>query len=276
MLMRRVVIVVFIAGLMALGGMGSALASTSGIRDEQSPLAQPTAFPTPTPGPDGTIIYIVKEGDTLWRIAAISGMKPEELAALNGMQVNDYLTVGMKLVLGMGGPAEPTIPPGAPPSPTPYPATSTPVFGTGEICVLLYVDENGNARKEDAEPPLPGGQVSVAEATGGVSGEHQTDANPEGYCFTELTNGDYNVSAAVPPEYNPTTSMNLPVRLKAGDIQYVQFGAQAGAALGGGQAGGEGGRSSILGLLGALLLVAAGALGLAASRAGRGRTGVLR
>jgi len=274
--MRRVTIVTFFVGLTALGGMGSAFAFTSGIRDEGSPLAQPTTFPTPTPGPDGTIIYIVQDGDTLWRIAAIAGMKPEELAALNGMQINDFLTVGMKLVLGLGGPAEPTIQPGAPPSPTPFPATSTPVFGAGQICVLLYVDENGNARKEDEEPPLAGGQVSVAEVTGGVAGEHQTDANAEGYCFADLSNGDYNVSGAVPPEYNPTTSMNLPVRLKAGDIQYVQFGAQAGAAFGSGQAGGEGSKSSVLGLLGALFLVAAGVLGFAASRAGRGRTRVLR
>jgi LysM repeat protein len=239
-------------------------------------LAQPTAFPTPTPGPDGTIIYIVKEGDTLWRIAAIAGMKPEELAALNGMQVNDFLTLGMQLVLGLGGPAEPTIQAGALPSPTSPPATSTPVYGTGEICVLLYVDQNGNAHKEEEEPALAGGQVSVAEATGGVAGEHQTDGNLEGYCFAELGNGDYNVSAAVPPEYNPTTSMNLPVRLKAGDVQYVQFGAQASAALGGDQDGGDGGRSSVLGLLGVLLLVGAGVLGFAASRAGRGRSKGLR
>ena len=38
-----------------------------------APALQLTEFPTPTPGPDGRIIYIVQDGDTLWRIAAVKG-----------------------------------------------------------------------------------------------------------------------------------------------------------------------------------------------------------
>ncbi len=33
-----------------------------------APPLQATDFATPTPGPDGKIIYIVQPGDSLWRI----------------------------------------------------------------------------------------------------------------------------------------------------------------------------------------------------------------
>src|SRR3990170_1767426 len=59
-------------------------------------------FVTPTPGPDGKIIYIVQDGDVLWTIAALSGKSVEELMALNGLQPNEYLTTGMRLLLGVG------------------------------------------------------------------------------------------------------------------------------------------------------------------------------
>lgn len=231
-----------------------------------SPQSQ-TGFVTPTPGPDGRVVYIVKEGDDLWTIAALSGKSLEELMALNGIQPGDYLIPGMELVLGFGGPAQPTAAPGARPTATSIPATATPTLGTGQICVLLFVDANGDARFEEGELALPDGEVSVIDVDGNVAGAHTTDSAPEGYCFDEIRNGDYNVSAAVPVGYNPTTAMNVPVRLNPGDVQYVEFGAQASAALGGDGDGGR--RSPLLGVLGLALLLAAGGLGYLASRYGR-------
>ena len=49
--------------------------SVQSYRTLAAPMAQLTVFPTPTPGPDGKIIYIAQEGDSLWRIAAINGIK---------------------------------------------------------------------------------------------------------------------------------------------------------------------------------------------------------
>jgi hypothetical protein len=248
--------------ILGLNSVGRADAGSTTAPELQS------SFVTPTPGPDGRIVYIVKEGDDLWTIAALSGKTLEELMALNGIQPGDYITPGMELVLGFGGPAQPTAGPGAPPSPTPIPATATPPFGTGQICVLLFVDANGDARFEDGEVALPGGEVSVIDVNGNVAGEETTDDAPEGHCFAEIRNGDYNVSAAVPVGYNPTTAMNIPVRLNPGDVQYVEFGAQASTALGGSAyAGGQ--RSPLLGVVGLALLLAAGGLGYLASRYGR-------
>jgi len=259
---RHTLLLAIVTILLGLGTAGRAAAASG------PPPQSQTGFVTPTPGPDGRVVYVVKEGDDLWTIAALSGKTLEELMALNGIQPEDYITPGMQLILGFGGPAQPTAVPGALPSPTSIPATPTPAFGTGQICVLLFVDENGDARFGESEPPLPGGEVSVIDINGNVAGEHTTDDVPEGHCFAEVPNGDFNVSAAVPVGYNPTTAMNIPVRLNPGDVQYVEFGAQASAALGGdGREGGQ--RSPLLGVLGLALLLAAAGLGYLASRYGR-------
>jgi hypothetical protein len=271
-----------VAVLIALAWLKTSSASAD---SPAVPWAQPTTFPTPTPGPDGSIIYEVKPDDSLWRIAAIANMSIEELMALNGIQADDVIAPGMRLLLGTGGPAPPaTLPPDAFPTETPISATPTPEFGVGEICVLLFVDENGDARLDPGEMSLTGGQISVMEADGEVAGEHTTgadelydeDGDIQGYCFTGLENGDYSVSAAVPPEYNPTTGMNIPVRLSSGDQTFVQFGAQPSAAAGGGVVAQERDRSYLLGALGVLLLLSAGGVGYYALRMGRSRPSSLR
>jgi len=67
--------------------------------DESVPLLQPTPFQTPTPNAQGAILYIVLDGDSLWRIAAIAEISVEELMALNGIQSGDFISPGMELVL---------------------------------------------------------------------------------------------------------------------------------------------------------------------------------
>jgi hypothetical protein len=182
----------------------------------------------------------------------------------------------MLLILGFSGPANPTTAPGAAASPTAIPDTPEPQTGVGEICVLLFIDANGDARIDEGEAALAQGQVSVADVSGDEVGERTTDDNLEGFCFTEIENGEYNVSAAIPPDFNPTTSMNVPVRVNPGDIKFVQFGAQPSAVLAEQTPESGGDRSSLLGLLGVVLLLAAGALGYYASRYGREARRTLR
>ncbi|GMR10480.1 MAG: hypothetical protein BMS9Abin28_1301 [Anaerolineae bacterium] len=229
---------------------------------ERVVLLQPTPFLTPTPNADGAILYIVLDGDSLWRIAAIAEISVEELMALNGIQSGDIISPGMELVLGSI--AATRVPP---PSPTPTLQTG-PLVGAGDICVLLFTDDNGNARLDEQELPLPEGQVTVVDRDGSVQGDHTTDDNPEGFCFSDLEDGDYNVSGAVPPNYNPTTSMNVPVRLAPGDVKFVQFGGQPSAAILQIR-GSENEGSTLLGVLGLSLLAAAGIVGYYAVRAGR-------
>lgn len=261
--MGRIIVMFLLLGLI---GLGLALVQPVGASPQAKPLAQPTPFLTPTPGPDGRIIYIVQEYDTPWDIAIIAGITVEELYARNGLQPDDYITPGMQLELGMVGPARPTDIPGAEPTDISPQFSPTPISGTGEICVLLYRDENGDARLDEGEEPLANGQVSVADVSGRLAGEHTTDANPEGHCFQDLERGDYNISAAVPPDHNPTTVMNLPLRLEPGDIKYVQFGAQPSSSIQDAMGVDGGGRSTLLGLLGVFLLLVGLGLGVYAFR----------
>ena len=94
-----------------------------------APELQLTTFPTPTPGPDGRIMYIVQEGDTLWRIAAITGMSLEELRGMNNLGTSEVIVPGQQIILGLGGPA--LNPPTAGPPPTATSELPTPTPGTG-------------------------------------------------------------------------------------------------------------------------------------------------
>ncbi len=273
---------IVLASVCALGLALMGVVWVLGVEGASHSPKQPTPFPTPTPGPDGRIIYIAQEGDSLWRIAAIAGLSLEELMAMNGIQPGDFLTPGTRLELGRAGPAVVTGEAGGiVATPTEAEPTPTPSVLTGEICVLLFEDTNGNGRLEDGEQALAGGQISVADASGALAGEVSTESldlelNPGGHCFEELASGAYNVSAAVPPGYNPTTGLNLPVSLEAGDVKYLQFGAQASSSAGGGGAGEAGARSTLLGAIGVLMLVAAGGLGYYAARISRKRPASLR
>jgi hypothetical protein len=255
--------------LLLFAGFYLANSSSAKASSELIPDLQPTPFPTPTPGPDGRIVYIVQDGDSFWTIAAIAGISLEELYALNGIQANDFAIPGTELVLGYGGPTEPTTDVASQSTSSPAEPTATPVFSTGEICVLLFNDVNGNARLEEGEPALEDGQISIVDVNGVVAAEATTDENPEGQCFEDLDAGDYNVSAAVPEAYNATTSMSLPLRLVAGDVKYVQFGAQPSALILDELPDVDQERSVWFGIIGVLLLFAAGGLGYYASRYSR-------
>lgn len=264
---------VLILSLCALLLITLAIGAPALADEARQPAAQGT-YATPTPGPDGKIVYIVQEGDTPWVIAARAGLSLEQLRALNGLATNDFIVPGQQLLLGYAGPAQPTAPAGEAPTATAVPPTPTPAFGTATICALLFTDENGNARLDSGEPPLGGGQVSIADVSGRLAAEFSTeveyteDGLPLSRCTADLQTGDYNVSAAVPPDYNPTTVMSIPVRIEAGDTRYVEFAAQPSASLvNTGQGGGT--RSTALGLLGLLLLAAAGGLAVYAARLGR-------
>jgi hypothetical protein len=221
-----------------------ALVSSTSYRTLAAPQAQLTVFPTPTPGPDGKIIYIVQPDDTLWRISAITGVKIETIRDLNKLGVNDAITPGQKLLIGYAGPAGNVSTQG--PLPTMIPATPSPTSppGWGILCVLLYDDLNGDSMREESEPSIPGGEISVSNRLGTVSLTGETPSggvatnivNPtpqeRGYtCFDQLVQGEYLISVAAPQGYNRTTSLNTTLKLEAGQTTQIAFGAQANSEL---------------------------------------------
>src|SRR5512136_1016689 len=197
-------------------------------RTVAAPQAQLTVFPTPTPGPDGKIIYIVQPNDTLWRISAITGVKIETIRELNNLGVNDTILPGDKLLIGYAGPSGPTVIPGVIPTQAPTTPTPTSSPGWGILCVLLYNDINGDSMRQESEPSIPGGEISVSNRSGSVSltaetpsgGIATTIQNPtpkqRGYtCFDQLLQGDYLISVAAPKGYNRTTELNKTLHLEA-------------------------------------------------------------
>lgn len=258
---------VLLTGLLILSMSYSALAA---------PPRQGVQFSTPTPGPDGRIIYIVKPGDTCTSIVLMTGITESYLRQTNNLNENCDLIEGQALVIGIGGPslASPT----TGPSPTAIqPAlTAEPTQGgSATVCVALFNDVNGDGLRqadtdaydeyiaEATEPIVIGGAISLTSLTGTYSQTLDTVVGLNPVCFTDVPGGNYSVSAAVPDGFNPTTVLTHELEVNPGDSIYVNFGAQI--KVGSSSSGGS--RSSpLLGIFGALLLLAGIGLGIYAWR----------
>ena len=232
-----------------------------------APQAQFTSFPTPTPGPDGRIIYIAQEGDSAWRIAAIFGLNLDNLRLLNKWGETPNIKPGDKILLGLAGPAESTATPGPSPTSAPVIPSPTPKPGWGNLCILLYDDINGDSIREESEPTIPKGEISVTDLLGAVSKTATTESGTDPICFEQLPEGSYNVSVAIPEGYNATTALNQTIVLKAGDVTQLNFGAQVDTQTQVEAPTPQGnGKSPILAVAGGLLLVAGIGMALFASR----------
>jgi hypothetical protein len=232
-----------------------------------APQAQFTPYPTPTPGSDGKIIYIAGPNDSAWRIAAIFGLKLNDLRTLNKWGDNPIIKQGDQIILGYAGPSEPTATLGPSPTPAPLLPSPSPMPGFGNLCVILYNDQNGDSLHQETEPSIPLGAISVSNRSGSVSKTATTETSPDPICFKELPEGDYNVSVAVPDGYNPTTVLNRAVVLKAGDVTQLNFGAQANTVtVAAAPTVESGGKSPILLIFGIVLLIGGVGLGIFAGR----------
>lgn len=237
-----------------------------------APVLQFTPFPTPTPGPDGRIIYKVKAGDTLLRISLISGVPVEQLRGLNNL-VGDDIIVGQELLLGLGGPVQASPTPGPSPTPTPVLPTPSPQPGSGTLCVLLYNDENGDAIRQEDEFSIAGGALSINNPSGSISLTAESKRGGEAQCFEDLPEGRYTISVAIPEGYNPTTVTNVAIDLYAGDSTYVDLGAQVNSNTIIDQPiqNNPERRSPLLGIVGGILLISGIVLAFFAGRLLRGK-----
>src|SRR5512138_192954 len=264
MKIRPVVILSFL--LIALMCFGLSL------RVQAAPAGAPAQqqFGTNTALPDGRILYKVQAGDTCGRIQLLYSISLEQLRELNvGINADcTNLQPGQDLLIALAGPAGPAATPGPSPTPLPPTVTPTPFAGTTEICVLLYDDMNGNALREANEPAIAGGAISVTETGGKYSKTLETALNADptayqGICFTDVPEGNYNIGAAIPDNYNATTRLTDTFEVKAGDRAEVSFGAQsreAAAPPPDGNKPAQGGPSPLIGFFGGFLLL--GGLGL--------------
>ena len=231
----------------------------------QARALQQAAFQTPTPNEEGQIIYIVQEGDTCTRIFLLTGVSIDEIIALNGLGADCEVFPTQRLLLAQVDPVTPT-PEGPVPTATPGPPTPTPFEGTGQICVVLFEDLDGNQKRGQNEFYLGGGVISVSNRIGTFSETKETVGgdpalvNP--VCFDEIPEGEYNLSMGIPVGFNATTSMNYALEVSAGDTIVVDFGAQPSTQMPEGELPvAESNRSPLLLAIGLFLL--AGGAGLA-------------
>lgn len=233
-------------------------------------------FVTATPGPDGRILYIVVEGDSCLQVALLHGITVQQLRQFNSrLDENCTLTVGQQLVVGLAQPEAPTAGP-APTLPSPT-VTATPVSGTTEVCVLLFNDMNGDAVRQETELGIAGGAVSLTNLNGSYSETQDTVSAvdpdtllPVRSCFVDIPGGEYNVSMAVPDDYNPTMLLSYTLNVKAGDLAEISFGAQSKTVTVSKTTDPQqGDRSSLLGVFGFLLLLGGAGLGYYAYRSGQ-------
>jgi len=236
-------------------------------------LAQPArasqfsqvSYQTPTALPDGRVIYKVQAGDSCLRIQLLTGVKVEQVIALNKLDINCTIQPGQDLVLLVVTPIpSPTTNPAV--TATPLLPTPTPKLGTGEICVVLFADVNGNAVRDEGELPILGGAVSVTNRDGSVSQTGLTTNGDTPLCFKEISEGEYNLSMAVPDGYNPTTTTNYPLKLIAGNRSIIDFGAQISTKPDANQPAADpapaGGRSPLLLIVGGILILGGIAVGI--------------
>jgi LysM repeat protein len=222
---------------------------------------------TPTPGPDGKIIWIVKSNDTLLSISLISGVPVDTLRQLNNL-TGDTIIVGQQLILGLAGPALVTPTLGPSPTPTPILPTPSPKPGSGALCIILFNDANGDSLRQESEPSIAGGAISINNRAGSVSMTADSDSGTEHQCFKELPEGEYTISVAVPTGYNATTNSTFTLPLKAGDETYIDFGAQPNSQKLAEEPvlPAEGSKSPLLGIIGGLFLLAGAVVAIFAVR----------
>ena len=236
-----------------------------------APPAQ--GFVTATAMPDGRILYVVQAGDTCSLVALKHGIGVAQLRQFNSRLDPDCTLIpGQQLIVGLVVQSGPT----AGPAPTLLPptVTTTPVSGTTEVCVLLFNDQNGDSLRQETEMGIDGGAVSLTNLNGSYSKTEPTSAatDPDTgdatrACFSAIPAGDYNITVAVPDQYNPTMALSYRLTVKAGDRASIDFGAQSKAvtvAETTNQA--TGGKSSVLGIFGLLLLLGGAGLGYYAYR----------
>ncbi len=208
---------ILFAGLWALGPLPILLAQTD---------------PTATPDADGFIYAIVQPNDSLWAIAARSGISLTELLDLNNLTESALIQPGDRLIVAIVAPPETATPEASPttavtrPPPTPTHTPLPPPLTV--ICLVAFADENGNGEREPTEP-LQAGVAFTVFTSEGVVANYVTDGLGEPYCLTDLTPGNYQITRSVGRTETLTNSGNRTVFLDFGDQVMLGFGSVVGS-----------------------------------------------
>jgi hypothetical protein len=104
-------------------------------------------------------------------------------------------------------------------------ATPTLAPNTGAVAGLAWDDLDGNAVRDDGEPPLPGMQLALQPQGGGTPRTAVTGSDGT-YRFSDLPSGFYRLDATPPVGYQLTTSGTFNLYVSVGTVLALEFGAQ--------------------------------------------------
>jgi len=179
--------------------------------------------PTSTPDPEGNIYYVVQPNDSLWSIAARSGIRLQELLDLNDIEEDSVVNPGDQLLIGRVIPTEtptPDIP--IPTLPPPVP-TETPIPLRTAICMTAFDDSNRDGKLNAGESLLAGVAFTVFNDQIVVA-NYITDAVSEPYCLEPLEAGTYHVTRSITQNEVLTTQGDWAMTLIEGSELNLAFG----------------------------------------------------
>jgi hypothetical protein len=216
---------------------GSFLLSLPGLFGSPRVLAEAFYY-TPTPGPDGKIIYIVRENDSCLSISLKNGVSGDQIAQLNQLKPSECepgatLEPGRQLILAVVEVLPtPTF------TSTPSGPTPTPFNGNGKACFILFEDLNGNGLQDAGEGFITGGTVGVVLPVNsgqpysyftlpesGQPASAITGASNQPVCIDGLPEGGYILTATLPQSFQASTNLIYPAEIQAGQTLLVRFGA---------------------------------------------------
>ncbi len=229
---KRIALLLFIGFL-----LGTLLLSVPGLPGSPRILAEAFYY-TPTPGPDGKIIYIVRDNDSCLSISLKNGVSGDQIAQLNQLKLSECepgatLEPGRQLILAVVEVLPtPTL------TSTPSGPTPTPFNGNGKACFILFEDLNGNGLQDAGEGFITGGTVGVVLPENSTqpfsyftlpeSGQPAsaiTGASNQPVCIDGLPEGSYILTATLPQSFQASTNLIFPAKILAGQTMLVRFGA---------------------------------------------------
>lgn len=247
------------ASLTLAGEGGAAPGASTGSGGQQ---AAPPPAPMTAPRvvaqeeqDDGSIVHVVRPGDTIDSIAVAYGVTRQDIMALNNISDPRIIQINQELKIREGDgsgsssddedrdseggdsedgeEADPNReyldPEDAAPAPVVSAAISKldPAATSATVCVMLFDDANQNRIQEDGETLLSGGEIRL-RSNGQETGTHTTDSAADPHCFEALPSGEYVTVASAPSGYGLTTPNQFRVRANPGSTINVAFGAAQG------------------------------------------------
>ncbi len=179
--------------------------------------------PTSTPDPEGNIYYVVQPDDSLWSIAARSGISLQDLLDLNEIEEDSVVNPGDQILIGrVAPPVTPTLDIPTPTLPPPQP-TETPIPLNAAICMTAFNDINRDGTLDAGESLLAGVAFTLFNDQIVVI-NYITDGISEPYCLEALEPGTYHVTRSIGPNEVLTTRGDWAMTLTEGSELGLDFG----------------------------------------------------